>query len=396
MTRRIVIVTGSRAEFGLLRPVMRAVRDHPGLELAVIAAGSHLVPPGETYREVKAQFGAHIADAVPMQAPGRASRLDDTQAVGAGIARFGRAFERVAPEWVVVLGDRIEAFAAGAAASIGGWALAHVHGGDRAEGIADEAMRHALTKLAHLHFPATPASARRLVRMGEDPASVHPVGSPAIDGLAAVAPMGDEEFAALGAPTAVLLMHPVGRGDDVEEAAAAEALRALEGERLLVLHPNLDAGRAGTLRAIQRWEHTGQATGVSFMPTQGAGGGLGLPEGCGVRTHLPRDTFIALLKRLAASGGVLAGNSSAALIEAAAVGLPAVDIGPRQSGRERCANVVHSADESEASIARALREARAIDRSAITHPYGDGRAGERIAAVLAAADAGTRRKRCSY
>ncbi|CAG0961752.1 GDP/UDP-N,N'-diacetylbacillosamine 2-epimerase (hydrolysing) [Phycisphaerales bacterium] len=369
---RIAVVTGSRAEFGLLRPVMKAVEKHPHLELAVIAAGSHLVSPGLTYHEVKKEF--LIAAAIPMQVAGRTGRAADVEAVGIGVSRFGRMFEQLKPGWVVVLGDRIEAFAGAAAAGIGGFALAHIHGGDRAEGVADEAMRHAISKMAHLHFPATAASGERLLRMGEDPARVHVVGSPAIDDLAAITSLNDTAFAELGSPTVLFLMHPIGRDDETEEAAAAQVLEGLSGARVLALHPNLDPGRDGTLRAIL--------------------GATGVVE----RAHLPRAQFVGVLKRLASGGGVMVGNSSAALIEAAAIGLPAVDVGRRQAGRERCGNVIHVEREGAEDVRAAVSKARTL-RGPHAHPFGKGNAGERIAAILAAAGPEGRdslRKRCTY
>lgn len=368
---RVAVVTGSRAEFGLLRPVMRAVDAHPDLELLCIAAGSHLIQPAETFHEVKASFP--IADSIPMQIAGKTGRIEDAEAVGRGIGRFTRSFDRLAPDWVVVLGDRIEAFAAAAAAAIGGWALAHVHGGDRAEGIADEAMRHAITKLSHVHFPATQASADRILRMGEKPANVHAVGSPALDELASIPPLSDEDVHELGSPTVVYLMHPIGRHPEMEEAAARTVLAALSDERVLALHPNYDAGREGIVRAIES-------------------------ANVACRRQLQRPQFVGLLKRLAQGAGVLVGNSSSALIEAAALRLPIVDIGPRQAGRERAGNALH-ATETEDSVRAALFDARSLDRGAITHPYGDGRTGPRIAQLLAEttpSDSGIRRKLCAY
>ncbi len=241
--RRIAVVTGTRAEFGLLRPVMAAVDAHPALDLLVIAAGAHLIPPAETFREVKKAFP--VADSVPMQKPGPASRLVDAEATGRGIARFARSFAAHRPDWVVVLGDRIEAFAAASAASIGGIALAHIHGGDRAEGIADEAMRHAITKLAHLHLPATEESAERIRRMGEPGERVHVVGSPAVDDLARFEPLGGDQWAELGSPAGLLLMHPIGRHAEEEEAATAAVIEGAVGAlgergRLLCLAPCSD------------------------------------------------------------------------------------------------------------------------------------------------------------
>lgn len=371
--RRIAVVTGTRAEFGLLKPVMHAVRDRADLELLVIAAGSHLVQPAITFREVKAEFA--VADSIPMQTVGRVGRWHDVESTGKGISRFARSFERLRPDVVVVLGDRIEAFAAAAAASIGGLPVAHLHGGDLAEGVADEAMRHAITKLAHIHFPATETSAARILRMGEPRGRVHVVGSPAIDGLAGIPAMDDQGARELGDPQAVLLLHPIGRPDEQEEAVASAALEAIGQRRTLCLMPNLDPGRAGIVRAIEAASAHAHVRAVE---------------------HLKREAFVGLLRRQARSGvGVLVGNSSAGLIEAGAIGVPAVNIGARQAGRERGTNVVDAAGESAGAIADAIGRALELDRASITHPFGDGLTGPRVAEKLAGvnlADPGLVRK----
>jgi UDP-hydrolysing UDP-N-acetyl-D-glucosamine 2-epimerase len=302
-----------------------------------------------------------------MQIAGKTSRADDVQALGRGIARLGRSFERLSPDWIVVLGDRIEAFAAASAGAVGGFAVAHIHGGDRAEGVADEAMRHAISKLAHLHLAATEESAERIRRMGERPEHVRVAGSPAIDELAATAPLDEAADAELGRPEVVFLMHPIGRSSEREEQAAAAALEAAlawrPGAKLLALHPNLDPGRAGIMDAI---EHAAarEAGRMKVVP------------------HLPRQTFVGLLRRVAERGGVLIGNSSAALIECAALRVRAVDIGPRQAGRERTGNVA-MAGEQAGQVVAAIAEVSGRNLDELAHPYGDGRAGERIADLLA-------------
>jgi UDP-hydrolysing UDP-N-acetyl-D-glucosamine 2-epimerase len=382
---RVCVVTGTRAEFGLLRPVMRAIHEHPKLELAVIAAGSHLVSPAHTFYEVKQHF--NIAEVVPMQIAGRTGRLEDVESLARGVARFGRAFDKLRPHWVLVLGDRIEAFAAGIASSVGGFALAHIHGGDRAEGVADESMRHALTKLAALHFPATAQSAERIIKMGEDARRVHMVGSPAMDELAAIETMSDDTWRDLGEPTCVFLMHPIGQPLETEEAGATATLDALreKGERVLALMPNLDPGRDGIVKAIEHATRTG--TSVRVEP------------------HLPRERFVGLLKRFARpdaghhASGLLVGNSSAGLIEAAAMRVPVIDIGPRQGGRERCDNVIHCSFAQQEALLAAITKARTLDLRTMQHPYGDGQTGTRIANALAtvnALDTSLLRKRCAY
>jgi UDP-hydrolysing UDP-N-acetyl-D-glucosamine 2-epimerase len=380
--RKVLVVTGSRSEFGLLRPVMDAVREHPALELLVVAAGSHLIQPAITLRDVKALF--NVADSVPMQIAGKTGRYEDAEAVGRGVGRFARVFLTLQPHWIVVLGDRIEAFAAASAAAVGGWALAHIHGGDRAEGVADEAMRHAITKLANLHLPASEASAHRIRSMGEPEDRIHVIGSPAIDGLDRIPPISAadlEPFRLTQIPRAIFLMHPIGRPDADEELAAGLALRACiefagGPDRVLALDPNHDPGRDGIIQAIER---------------------SGVPRA----THLPRELFVGLLNAAATSApgaGLLVGNSSAGLIEAAAVGLPVVDIGLRQNGRERGTNVTH-APESAADIRAAIHTAAAQDRASFQHPFGDGHAGPRAAKILAQVDPTTEgftRKHCTF
>lgn len=354
--RNITIVTGTRAEFGLLRSVMHAIKAHSALQLRTIVTGTHLLPPATTINEVATEFD--VTARIEMQRLGDCAAEIDVRALGRGVSGFAEQFARDRPEFVLVLGDRIEAFAAAATAAVAGIRIAHMHGGDRAEGIADESMRHAISKLAHLHLPATEQSANRLIAMGEEPARVHVVGSPAMDEIAWTPAMGDAEFAELGSPQIVVLLHPTGEADAVERARASRLLERCEkAGRTLVLLPNHDPGRAGIMLAI----------GESKSPQ---------------RAHLARTKFLGLLRRIS----VLVGNSSAGLIEAAAIPTWCVNIGSRQGGRERAANVIDVADLDdsmiEAAIARAMREP--IGR--VVHPYGDGRTGQRVAELLATID----------
>ena len=359
--RTIAVVTGTRAEYGLLRPVMWAIRDHSALELRVIVAGAHLLPPADTVKEVASEFA--ITARVPMQSPGRNGRSADAAALGLGVSGFAEVFSIDPPDIVLALGDRIEAFAAAAAASVAGIRIAHMHGGDRAEGCADEALRHAITKLAHIHLPASQTSAMRIIAMGEDPQRVHVVGSPALDGLDAVPPMSDREYESLGQPQIVMLLHPVGDEDQAEHDRAAEVLRRAQGHgRVLAMHPNHDPGRDGIMRAIT--------------------------EGCGRHcAHVPRERFVGLLRR----ANVLIGNSSAGLIEAAAIPIRCINLGRRQAGREKPCHVIdipqwnyQTVDEA---LDEALHEAIRLPRlTGIEHPYGNGTAGARTAEALASLD----------
>lgn len=380
--RRVCVFTGSRAEFGLLRPVMRAIDEHPSLELVVVAGGSHLLEPAMTVREVEREFAVRAR--VPMQSEGHAGRVDDAAALGRGVTGCAPVFAEVRPDWVLVLGDRIEAFAAASAASVGGFTLAHVHGGDRAEGIADEAMRHAITKLAHLHLAASEGARARLVRMGEAPAYVRTVGSPALDDLGAVEAMGDARAREVGGGAwgGALLLHPAGLEDAAERAwvkAALDGLAEAGCERPILFMPNRDAGREAIAEELRaRAEERG----------------LALLE------HLPRGDFLGLLRRLAERNEPLVGNSSAGLIEAGALGTPVVNLGPRQAGRERWGRVADVRCPETGAVAAAIRAVRDAPPAQVDPPvFGDGTAGTRIADALAACEPyerGLRRKRCTY
>jgi len=342
--RTIAVVTGTRAEFGLLRPVMSAIQATGSLRLRTLVTGTHLV--AGTWRDVRdAGFG--IDAKVRMQHADATGRAADAQALARGVAGLAKAFDALRPDVVLVLGDRIEVLAAAAAAAVGGFRIAHIHGGDRAEGVADESIRHAASKLAHLHFVGCASSARRLVRMGEDPAAVFNHGSPAIDGLSDVEPAPD-------APRVLVMQHPIG-GTDAEEARRMRGTLAATAEHgRLIFAPNHDPGRDGIVRAIGKRDHV---------------------------THVPRDRFLSLL----AGAAVIVGNSSAGLIEAAALRTACVNVGPRQAGRTKPRSVV-DCDYGSANVSKALRHALRLDLRRMRHPYGRGDAGPRIAATLASID----------
>ncbi len=344
--RTIAVVTGSRAESGLLLSTMRAVRAHPRLNLVVVVSGMHLV--SGSWRDIKSA-GFTIDAKVSMQVKGKSGRSADVAALGKGITGFGQTFDRIKPDVVLVLGDRIEVLAAASAASVGGYRLAHIHGGDRAEGVADEAIRHAVSKLAHLHLPATAQSKRRLARMGEQPHHIHHVGSPAIDGLGLVEPAND-------APELIVMQHPVGESDKQESAWMRATLLATKPYKRLVLMPNRDPGSDGIRRAI---------AGLRVQAID----------------HLPRQRFLSLLKGAKA----IVGNSSAGLIEAAGMRTSCVNVGPRQNGREKPGNVIDCAY-GRGPISAAIRKALRLDLRRLHHPYGNGTAGGQIANLLATID----------
>ncbi len=367
--RKIMVVTGSRADFGLLEPVMKAIQAEASLKLFCVAAGLHLVM--ETEREIK-RASIPIDQIVEMQIKNQTGYAADVQACARGVSGFGKVIQEIQPHVLLVLGDRIEAFAAATAASLGGVRLAHAHGGDRAEGVADEAMRHAISKMANLHFPATRQSAKRLEKMGENKKNIFCVGSPAIDGLSRIAKMDDNALAAIGInpkqPFVVVLQHGAGGADDAEYQKMKDTLGALENFKIenqaaqvVVMGGNKDVGWQGVWRAVDEYQREKKVIALA---------------------HLNRNHYIGLLKRARA----LVGNSSGGLIEAAAIGkagMAVVNIGPRQNGREKPMHVI-DADHQPQAIRNALT--LSLEKTAMrqrnAHGYGEGDAGKKIARVL--------------
>ena len=358
--RRVAVVTGTRAEYGLLRTVMDAIERHRRLELQVVVTGMHLLKKfGHTIDEIVAD-GWRIGLRTPMQA-GDDRPLDQTFGLARGIVGMSRYFERAGTEVVVVLGDRIEAMAGALAGVTSGRILAHIHGGDVAPGHLDEGLRHAITKLAHIHLAATRQAARRIIRMGERAEHVHFVGAPGLDHL--------YEFLAQRpaqpkSASALVLQHPSGRPPAREQRTMSAILRAVDNAGLepIVIYPNSDAGHTGIIAAIES-----AARKRRRVPLR-------------TERSVPREEYLRLL----ADARVLVGNSSSGIIEAACAGTPVVNVGDRQRGRQRSGPSVVDCGETYAAIRAAITAA--LKR----HPhlggrtcYGDGQAGQRIADIIA-------------
>lgn len=296
--RRVAIVTGSRAEYGLLRPVMQAVRIHKKLRLQVIVTGMHLVKRfGYTAVDIRSD-GFQIAARVPMQA-GRDHELSQAEALARGVRGIARKLEQLRSDVVVVLGDRIEALASALAASTTDRVLAHIHGGDVAPGHLDDAFRHAISKLSHIHFAATPDAARRLIKLGEHPDHVHVVGAPGLDDLRSL-PAPSEHWLSerFGLSpeheVALILQHPIGRSARREQQVMNSILSTIAAGGLsgLIIYPNSDPGHSGIIRAIRQRPKGGREV-----------------RWAGARS-IARMDFLRCLK----AARVLVGNSSAGII----------------------------------------------------------------------------------
>lgn len=369
--RRILAVTGSRSEYGLMRPVLKALLRDPDVALRIVACGMHLsLKHGETVREIEAD-GFQVFHRIPLDPQGD-TPFKVAQEVGRGIQRFSDVFLKEKPDILLVVGDRPEVFAAVGAASFMNIVVAHVHGGDRTRGGTDESTRHAVTKMSHMHFPGTAISRRRLVRLGENPHHIYRTGSPAVDEIRemvnipflALQKMLGEDFGK-DFGYAVFLFHPISTRPEEAGKQAEEILMALKRIPLSVvcLYPNNDPGARNIIKAICDFSRE-----------------------CGdsrVFQTLPRSCYLALLK----NARVLVGNSSSGIIDAASFRLPVVNVGSRQDGRERSCNVV-DAEPKAISVQKALSQVLTDSRwrrglRRCRNVYGDGRAGERIARQLA-------------
>lgn len=366
--RKICVVTGSRAEYGLLRWLMEDIRNMPGLELQIVATAMHLSPEfGLTYRAIE-DDGFTIARKVEMLLSGDTPTAI-AKSMGLGLMGFAEALEQLLPDIVFLLGDRFEVLAAAAAALVARIPVAHAHGGELTEGAFDESVRHAVTKMAQLHFVAAEEYRRRVIQLGERPENVHRVGGLGVDNIVRLplldrAALEDALQFRLGPRNLLITYHPAtldpeGSQEELRELLAA--LAELEDTHLLFTLPNADTGSRVLAELVN-----------SFVAGH---------RHARAYTSLGQQRYLSCLRHV---DGVV-GNSSSGLIEAPAFRIGTVNIGARQQGRLRAASVIDCAPERGA-IAQALRQLYAPKFRArltgVVNPYGDGGASARIVDVL--------------
>jgi UDP-N-acetylglucosamine 2-epimerase (non-hydrolysing)/GDP/UDP-N,N'-diacetylbacillosamine 2-epimerase (hydrolysing) len=347
MKRKITVITGTRSEYGLLCPVMRAIEIHPKLQLSIIATGMHLsLDHGYTIDEIKKD--GFIIDATVDMLMGGDTGAHMAKSLGIGIIGITDALEKIRPDILLVLGDRDEPFAAAVAAAHMNIPVAHIHGGEITEGCIDESIRHSITKFAHIHFPATEESADRIRKMGEEPCRVYTVGAPGLDTILNTKFIPADQLVKKYSlwqdePLLLVIQHPVTlQPEKAEEQIriTLEALKELEIQTVLV-YPNSDAGGRSMIEAIKEYEH------LPFLHTF---------------KSLPHIEFISLMN--------LAKN-----------------IGIRQEGRQHTTNLINVQHDKQ-KIIEAIKTALYDETfkkniSNCVNPYGDGKAGIRIADVLA-------------
>lgn len=368
MTRKICVVTGTRAEFGLLRLLMQDICREPGLELQIVATGMHLSPEfGLTYREIE-QAGLSIDWKVEMLL-GADTPTAIAKSMGLGMIGFADAFAHLNPDLLLVLGDRFEILAAVSAAMIAGIPVAHLHGGETTEGAFDEAIRHSITKMSHLHFVAAEEYRRRVIQLGEDPSRVFLVGGLGVDVLKRIelfdrAALEQSLDFKLGKRNLLITFHPVTldhQSSSDQMQALLDALAELEDTHLIFTMPNADTGGKELTRMVD-----------AFVAT---------------RPHVRAYTSLGQLRYLSCMKFVdgVVGNSSSGLTEAPSLGVGTIDIGDRQKGRLAADSVIHS-DPTRDDIREALRRLYEPSfRSALPNtinPYDSGGAGRSILEVI--------------
>ncbi|MGA3090314.1 MAG: UDP-N-acetylglucosamine 2-epimerase [Terriglobales bacterium] len=365
------MVTTSRADFGLLRGLLKAIQADSALRLQVIVSGMHLARSfGLTWRDIEAE-GIKIDRKVSLRIKGDSS-LSNLKSISLGLKGFAEAFTSLKPQIVVLLGDRFELFAPGIAALMLQIPIAHIHGGELSEGAIDDSVRHAITKLAALHFAATEVYRRRIIQMGESPDRVFNFGAPGLDplhgsGLLTRPQLEQELGFSLQDPIALVTFHPVTRDAGNAEAQVRCLVAAIKTSRLQAVFTMANADAHGALINTRLQAACAQNPGqFKWIP------------------HLGHRRYLSSLKYFS----VMVGNSSSGLTEAPSFRLPVVNIGDRQRGRVRALNVI-DVPCSCAGILRGIKKAispsfRASLRS-MRNPYDrfhDGRASERIKDVL--------------
>lgn len=361
---KVLAVTGTRADWGLLVPVLTLLREDPRFSLEICVTGQHLMPGNPSLDAIR-QDGFSIDHRVPMGLSQDDSKAVLTTAMGACLSGIGAVFEAAQPDLCLVLGDRYEMLCVVSAALVSAVPVAHLCGGDLTHGAFDDSIRHAITKMSALHFVTNEDAARRVRQLGEDPARVLVSGSPGIDRILAQPVVARDAFLAeVGLPAdqdyMLVSFHPETLCDDQagQLSALMEALESVPEIGLLLSGSNADPG--------------GHAIDRAFAALAKARNNAVFHVSLGSRLY-----FSAM-----AHACLLVGNSSSGVYEAPSFGIPTVNIGDRQAGRPRARSVIDCAATADA-IRQAIERARSLDCRDVKNPFGDGRAAERIVEALA-------------
>ena len=359
MVRKILYVTGTRADYGLMHETLKLLNNHENIQLDVVATGMHLMEEfGCSVNEIKKDnFNLHIVNQTFLK--------DDEQSmslfIGNLINDLTKLMSELKPDIVLLLGDRGEMLAGAIVASYLQIPIAHIHGGDVSSTV-DDSARHAITKLANIHFPATEKSASRIKQMGENPDNIFVVGAPGLDSIIKCKDKIDDDYLKekynLKKDFILVLQHPVSLEVEDSSFQISQTLDAVTSMdyQLILVYPNADAGGRAMINKIDEYD-------------------------VDAYKNIPHDDFIGLL----GLASILIGNSSSGIIESSSFKLPVINIGTRQQGREKASNVVDvDYDCNEILNAISFIESNEF-KDILNHcenPYGDGKASERICNIL--------------
>lgn len=363
--RKICVVTGTRAEYGLLYWLMHDIKSDPEFELQIIAAGMHLSPEfGLTYKVIE-EDGFKIDYKVEMLLSSD-TPVGIAKSMGLGVIGFADAFNQLKPDLIILLGDRFELLSAAQAALVAKMPIAHLIGGDTTEGAFDEAIRHSITKMSHLHFVSNELSAKRVRQLGENPEHIFNVGSPGLDNIRKLKLLDKKELQdalafSFKKKNLLITFHPVTLEEGNSEDHFQELLLALDSfsndTGLIFTRPNADnEGR----KFIARLEH--------FVENH---------ANAKAYTSLGQLLYLSTMAHVDA----IVGNSSSGLYEAPSFKKPTVNIGDRQKGRLKASSVIDCIPEAGA-IKSAIEKALSKDYSNAVNPYGDGNSSEKIVSIL--------------
>jgi UDP-hydrolysing UDP-N-acetyl-D-glucosamine 2-epimerase len=367
--RKICVITGTRAEYGLLYWLMRDIENDPSLALQLIVTGTHLEPAfGHTVDVIEAD-GFHINARVPIELSGD-TPVSIARSTGLATSGIAEALETLSPDIVVLLGDRFEMLAAATAATICTIPIAHIHGGEITEGAIDDAMRHAITKLSSIHFVAAEAYRNRVIQLGEHPDTVFAVGAPGLDHISRTELLSADDVAKAleiepGASYFLITMHPTTRAHVAVEDEIDALLRALTDTQdhiAIFTGVNADAGRDIIAERIEAY--------VANNPSRSR-----------VFNSLGQVRYLSAMKHAA----VVVGNSSSGIIEAPAFGVPTVNIGDRQKGRLRATSIIDTVPNKKSiyqAITKALSSEFENTIKGTKRPYGIPGASENMATII--------------